>query len=45
MNLTFRQGGKGVILYSYEYKLLNVNWVTSTVLSRHVLFQQSPGYL
>lgn len=37
MNLTFRQGGKDVVLYSYGYNLSNVNDITSAVLFLHAL--------
>lgn len=37
MNLTFWQGGKGVVLYSYGYNLSNGNDITSAVLFLHVL--------
>ena len=37
MNLTFQQGGKGVVLYSYGYNLSNVNDIISAMLFLHVL--------
>lgn len=37
MSLTFRQGGKAVVLCSYGYNLSNVNDVTSSVLFLHAL--------
>lgn len=37
MNLTFRQGGKGVVLYSYGCNLSNVNDIISAMLFLHVL--------
>lgn len=37
LNLTFWQGGKGVVLYSYGYNLSYVNDITSAVLFLHVL--------
>lgn len=41
MNLTFRQGGEGVILYNYGYNLSHVNGITSAVLFLHALPNKS----
>lgn len=37
MNITFQQGGKGGVLYSYRYNLADVNDITSVMLFLHAL--------